>query len=99
MPKLVADKEALVLGLLLQRPGSYGLQLVDASEGALKRGTVYVTLSRMEEKGLVSSKLEDAAPGALGPPRRTYVATSDGVRALRVWEHAAAVLGSKAVRS
>ena len=31
----------------------YGLELVTESEGALKRGTVYVTLGRLEEKGYV----------------------------------------------
>jgi DNA-binding PadR family transcriptional regulator len=36
---------------LLRHQELYGLQLVAASRGRLKRGTVYVTLRRMEEKG------------------------------------------------
>ena len=56
----------------------YGLELVDASEGELKRGTVYVTLGRMESKGLVSSRLENDAPRFGGLPRRLYMATAYG---------------------
>jgi len=46
----VSPKERLVLELLRHQE-LYGLQFVAASRGRLKRGTVYVTLGRMEEKG------------------------------------------------
>lgn len=64
----------------------YGLELVAASDGELKRGTVYVTLGRMEQKGFVSSRLEDAQPRIGGLPRRLYAATAYGreVHAARV---------------
>ena len=39
------------LELLVGDDDMYGLQLVAASRRRLKRGTVYVTLGRMEEKG------------------------------------------------
>jgi PadR family transcriptional regulator, regulatory protein PadR len=55
-------KEALILELLVEQSEMYGLQLVAASKRRLKRGTVYVTLGRMEEKGLITSRLESAAP-------------------------------------
>jgi DNA-binding PadR family transcriptional regulator len=58
------------------------LDLVAASRGRLKRGSVYVTLGRMEEKGLVQSRLV-GRPGE-GPPRRIYEPTSLGIRALVV---------------
>jgi DNA-binding PadR family transcriptional regulator len=48
----------------------------------LKRGSVYVTLGRMEEKGLVTSRL-DERPGQ-GPARRLYEPTAMGLRALTV---------------
>ena len=51
-------KERLILELLASEGPLYGLQLVDHSDGALKRGTVYVTLGRMEAKGLVESQQE-----------------------------------------
>jgi DNA-binding PadR family transcriptional regulator len=71
--------ESLVLELL--RDGKqYGLELVDTSKGALKRGSIYVTLSRMEAKGFVESWQEDRVPGAIGLPRRLYRATSYGLK-------------------
>ena len=56
----------------------YGLELVAASSGALQRGTVYVTLGRMEEKGYITSQ-QQAAPAATGGlPRRVYQPTPLG---------------------
>jgi DNA-binding PadR family transcriptional regulator len=63
----------------------YGLQLVERAGGALKRGTVYVTLGRMEAKGLVESEQEALPPGAIGLPRRVYRPTGLGERMLRAW--------------
>jgi DNA-binding PadR family transcriptional regulator len=80
----LSPKELLVL-TLLQEEDSYGLQLVAASSGGLKRGTVYVTLSRMEEKGYITSKLEAAPSGAGGLPRRIYSATPLGRRMFAAW--------------
>lgn len=78
LPSMSAT-ESLVLELL--RDGrQYGLELVDASRGRLKRGSVYVTLSRMEAKGFVESWQEDRAPGAVGLPRRMYRATAYGLK-------------------
>ena len=86
-PRLLtlSPKELLVLELLLGRPELYGLQLVTASRGRLKRGTVYVTLGRMEEKGYITSTLEAAPAGAGGLPRRIYKATALGRRMLAAW--------------
>jgi DNA-binding PadR family transcriptional regulator len=82
-------KELLVLELLVRGGKRYGLQLVDASRGRLKRGTVYVTLGRMEEKGFIVSSLDDPPPGAGGLPRRLYEPTALGRRMLKAWTGAA----------
>ncbi|HVZ21010.1 MAG TPA: helix-turn-helix transcriptional regulator [Vicinamibacterales bacterium] len=75
----MSNTESLILELL--RDGKqYGLELVDASSGRLKRGSIYVTLSRMEAKGFVESWQEERAPGAVGLPRRLYRATSYGLK-------------------
>ena len=63
----------------------FGLQLVALSRGALKRGTVYVTLGRMEAKGYVTSEQEAMPSGAIGLPRRIYHPTPLGQRVLRAW--------------
>lgn len=74
-PMRLPVSERLILGLLVSRGPSYGLELVQASRGTLKRGGIYVTLGRMEEKGLVSSVASDDG-------RRRYRPTALGERAL-----------------
>ena len=64
-PGALPRKERLILELLASEGPMYGLQLVEQSDGALKRGTVYVTLGRMEAKGLVESQ-HVYRPTALG---------------------------------
>ena len=78
-------KERLILELLAAAGPLYGLQLVEQSNGALKRGTVYVTLGRLEAKGLVESRQEPLPPGGIGLPRRIYTPTALGKRVLRAW--------------
>ena len=71
--------ESLILDLLRARD-RYGLELVDASGGRLKRGSIYVTLARMETKGFVESWQEERQSGAIGLPRRLYRATDYGLK-------------------
>jgi DNA-binding PadR family transcriptional regulator len=70
--------ESLLLDLLGQTE-RFGLELVATSDGRVKRGSVYVTLTRMEAKGFVESRQEERAPGAIGLPRRLYKATPYGL--------------------
>ena len=85
----LSAKESLILELLVRAPEMYGLQLVASSKRRLKRGTVYVTLGRMEEKGYITSRLEDAPADVGGMPRRLYQATPLGRRVLAAWSAAA----------
>ena len=80
----LSSKEAQILEALRGQE-MFGLQLVQTSQGQLKRGTVYVTLGRMQEKGFVESRLEERQAGAIGLPRRLYRATAFGVRVLNAW--------------
>ena len=80
--------EQLILSLLANDGASYGLQLVESSKGRLKRGGIYVTLGKMEEKGLVSSALQ--ADG-----RRIYELKGLGHRALAAMEIMGDVSGVK----
>ena len=81
MPGL-SPKEFVAMNLLVGARPKYGLQLVEESSGALKRGTIYVVLNRLEDKGYVESKREDAAPG-IATPRRLYKVTSLGAKVFR----------------
>lgn len=91
-PLTLSAKELLVLDLLVRGRELYGLQLVAASRGRLKRGTVYVTLGRMEEKGYITSTLEDPPAAEGGLPRRRYRPTPLGRRLRAAWNTAAARL-------
>ena len=82
-------KERLILDLLVSQGPLFGLQLVALSEGSLKRGTVYVTLGRMEAKGFVRSEQEAMPPRAIGLPRRLYYPTPLGERVRRAWSQMA----------
>ncbi|HVZ20210.1 MAG TPA: PadR family transcriptional regulator [Vicinamibacterales bacterium] len=81
----LSPKETLILELLCSERELYGLQLVAASKRKLKRGTVYVTLGRMEDKGYITSRLEDGPPEMGGMPRRIYSPTPLGRRVLSAW--------------
>lgn len=72
------------MDLLIRSGEMYGLEMVKASD-ELKRGTVYVTLNRMADKGFVESRVmeEDPTPGL---PRRLYRATPHGIRVFHLWE-------------
>ena len=66
-------------------------------------GAVYVTLDRLEDKGLVASRLSDPTPERGGRARRYYRLEALGERALResavtakrIWDVAAEVWGKE----
>ena len=94
----LSSKETLILDLLVDQGELYGLQLVAASRKRLKRGTVYVTLGRMEEKGYIRSRLDTTPAATGGLPRRLYEPTPLGRRVLSVWSHAAKQLWPEVAR-
>lgn len=93
-PPKLSRKEALVLQIMRdhQRGDSigmqalFGLDLIAASAGRLKRGLIYVTLASMEERGLIVSRLGyvggDGFPIDV-PTRRHYWPAEAGLHALR----------------
>ena len=54
---------------------------------SVQRGAVYVTLDRLENKGLLTSRV-DGATAEPGRPRRYYRVSPKGVRAVRRALHA-----------
>jgi DNA-binding PadR family transcriptional regulator len=90
--RLPSDKELVVLRLLRERvKGMYGLEIVNASDGQLGRASIYVTLSRMEDKGFIKSytPLSDDHPGL---PRPQYKIQALGQRALQAADAAAGAM-------
>jgi PadR family transcriptional regulator len=84
----LAPTERLILRLLIEQGELFGLQLVERSNGRLKRGTVYVTLGRMQDKGYLESRREALPAGAIGLPRRLYRPTAYARRVLEAWQFA-----------
>jgi DNA-binding PadR family transcriptional regulator len=96
--RLPSDKELVILRLLRDgSPERYGLELVNASDGALGRASIYVTLARMETKGFLRSRTppKDDHPGL---PRPRYKITALGEKVLRAAEAAQVVLGAGLAR-
>ena len=87
LPRFSAT-ERLIVELLAEHEELFGLRMVELSDGRLKRGTVYVTLGRMHEKGYLESRQEPLPDGAIGLPRRLYRPTGLAMRILAAWQAA-----------
>jgi len=63
-------------------PAAVRTEIERRAKRAVQRGAIYVTLDRLEAKGLLTSRVSDA-DGAGSRPRRSYKVTSRGLHALR----------------
>jgi len=81
--------ESRILSMLCENGEMYGLEMVRRSQGKLKRGTIYVTLSRMMDKGYVDSHQEERE---IGPPKRIFILTKYGLVVYQELERAAKVI-------
>jgi DNA-binding PadR family transcriptional regulator len=80
----LSGKEFLIMELLDRNGQMFGLEMVDRSEGELKKGTIYVTLGRMVDKDLVEPLDAEAEAGTA--PRVMYAATDWGKRVFKAQE-------------
>ena len=84
----LGDMEHLVL-LAILRLGrdAYGIPILDEvaarSGREVSRATVYVALKRLEQKGLVTSRLGDSTPERGGRAKRFFRLKPSGLKALR----------------
>jgi PadR family transcriptional regulator, regulatory protein PadR len=82
---LGALEELVLLAVLKAGDDAYGLAvqrfLRDAGR-KLELPTIYTTLERMEDKGLLSSQLEGATPIRGGRAKRVFSVEAHGMRAL-----------------
>jgi DNA-binding PadR family transcriptional regulator len=90
MPKAhyLGEFELLVmLAIISLGEGAYGVPISREIERHTGRdvayGTVYVTLERLQEKGLVSSNLGEATPQRGGRAKRYFRVTTRGLRTVR----------------
>jgi DNA-binding PadR family transcriptional regulator len=90
MPKAhyLGEFELLVmLAIISLGEGAYGVPISREIERHTGRdvayGTVYATLERLQEKGLVSSNLGEATPQRGGRAKRYFRVTTRGLRTVR----------------
>ena len=84
----LGEFEQFVLLAIIHLGGeSYAVPIVDEIERrtgrSVSRAAVYVTLRRLEEKGLLSSWLGESTPERGGKARRHVKLEAEGARALR----------------
>lgn len=85
--------EYLIMSLLIGSGGRemYGMQMIEKAEGKLKKGTIYVLLGRLEEKGYVKGRTEMVGGSAI--PRRMYRPTGHGHRVFEAHRQVSAIGG------
>ena len=80
-------EQMLLLAAMRLGDEAYGARLMEELESRVgrrvSRGSVYVTLDRMQDKGWVTSTLSEARPERGGRPRRVIQVTPEGVSQLR----------------
>jgi len=110
MPESLGQFEQIILTAILSlRDKAYGVTIHEkavqlAAPKRISLGAVYVTLDRLEDKGLISSRLSDPTPERGGRSKRFYHLEALGERALeesaatakRVWETVAEIWGDNA---
>jgi PadR family transcriptional regulator PadR len=93
MPASLGEFEVLILLAVLRLrddaayPSAIRAAIEERAGRAVQRGAVYVTLDRLESKGLLTSRV-DAASAEPGRPRRFYRVSPKGLRAVRRALHA-----------
>jgi len=80
-------EELVLLAILSQGDNAYGVTILDALQGATNRtitvGSLYTTLTRLEEKGLVRSWLGEPTAERGGRAKRHYKVMGSGETLLR----------------
>lgn len=83
----LGEFEQLILFSVLELgEDAYGVAIRETIERKTGRsvsaGSIYTTLGRLAEKGLVTSRVGRPEPGRPGRPRKYYTIRPDGARAL-----------------
>ncbi len=62
---------------------SIASDITERTSRSVRRANVYMTLQRLEEKGLLTTVLGDSRPERGGKPRRLVTPTREGLAAVR----------------
>ena len=74
---------ALRLGVDEAHAVSIAADITERTGRMVRRANVYMTLQRLEDKGLLTTALGEARPERGGKPRRIVTPTREGVAAVR----------------
>jgi len=93
----LGEFEQLVLLAVLQldkdaRALDIRRELEEQADRPTSRGALYATLERLGDKGFLEWEIEDSTPKRGGLPRRRFVVTKSGLKALRASRQAVANL-------
>jgi PadR family transcriptional regulator PadR len=80
-------EQMILLAVLQRKDDAYGVtiheELARHTPRAIARGAVYMTLDRLEKKGLLKSSVSDPTPERGGRAKRCYSLTKSAVQALK----------------
>ena len=85
-PYLAEFEELVILAILNRGANAYGASIYEALQEAGRStaiGALYTTLSRMEAKGLITSKIGESTPERGGRPKKYFKVEARGLRALK----------------
>ena len=74
---------ALRLGTDEAHAVSIAADITERTGRIVRRASVYMTLQRLEEKGLLTTALGEARPERGGKPRRVVTPSREGIAAVR----------------
>jgi DNA-binding PadR family transcriptional regulator len=81
--ELLVMVAAMRLGADEAHAVSIAADITERTGRGVRRANVYMTLQRLEEKGLLATALGDSRPERGGKPRRLVTPTPEGVAAVR----------------
>jgi PadR family transcriptional regulator PadR len=86
MPSLGEFEQVVLLAIMRLDDGAYGVtigrEIRDCTGRNPAPGALYNTLDRLEDKGMVTSRLGDPTPERGGRPKRLFTVTSNGVKSV-----------------
>jgi PadR family transcriptional regulator, regulatory protein PadR len=85
-PYIAEFEELVILAILKLGSDAYGASIYEALEEAGRStavGALYTTLSRMEAKGLITSKIGESTPQRGGRPKKYFKVKAGALMAIK----------------
>lgn len=80
-------QEIVLLTIMVLDDNAYGVtikrEINEKMDRSISRGALHTALTRLEDKGFISSERGETNPDRGGHPKRYYTVTNKGIEALR----------------